>query len=216
MCQTLFARTSKEEEQQKLNNSTRDNKRYNMEQGRSRGGKKKECKECGYLGKVNEEKLCGSCDKIGRKKDEGPPHAHDVCKHCRRRVNQDDDGILCDDCNLWHHAHCEKVGEQMFRAIEKGELNLWFCEKCSKRVKETVHEAKKLKLDNAEMKRELNSLKEGNVEMMNKMIEYRTALEDEGQAGQQEQGKQEQGSVGAKREVRELREELGKFVRQME
>ncbi|KAK4311951.1 hypothetical protein Pmani_016582 [Petrolisthes manimaculis] len=115
-----------------------------------RGAKKKECKECGYLGKVNEDEICINCEEEDKRKMD-----LNKCKQCRRKVQGDDEGIQCDKCGLWYHAVCENIGEALYKDLQKDNDELWFCRRCKPTVKKNLLENKKLKEDNVRMKEEL-------------------------------------------------------------
>lgn len=188
-----------------------------MDSGRLRGQKTKECRECGYYGRLNAADQCGSCEDSetgSSRRGQDGRQRHDECKHCSKRVGDRDQGIQCDQCGYWIHAQCEKVSPQLYNSIESGETKLWFCGECSAQVKKNLEEAKKLKKDNAEMKKELNGLKEGIEKMIKKMKEYRQVVEVMQKRDGREQGSGRE-KQNKREEITQLREEMKEFTRQM-
>ncbi|KAK4307566.1 hypothetical protein Pmani_020710, partial [Petrolisthes manimaculis] len=103
---------------------------------RDRGARKKECKRCGFMGRLNEEEKCTSCEEDDKKKTR-PSHrqessqSRDVCKQCDDEVTEEDAGIQCDHCKRWYHKNCEKVGEELYKQLERDKERLWFCKGCN-------------------------------------------------------------------------------------
>ena len=54
-------------------------------------------------------------------------------KPCGKPVTYDDEGILCDACNLWFHASCQGVVESDMRAVKRYPSLAWLCSGCKER-----------------------------------------------------------------------------------
>lgn len=51
------------------------------------------------------------------------------CDICRKRVSDDDDGLLCDKCLTWKHRTCLSIGQKSYLKLSKSK-NPWYCDKC--------------------------------------------------------------------------------------
>ncbi|KAK3889965.1 hypothetical protein Pcinc_006117 [Petrolisthes cinctipes] len=166
------------------------------EENRSmRGAKKKECRRCGFNGKVNDDKLCGKCEDDVRAKKE-------LCGFCEWWV--DDDGVGCDRCGFWFHGECEGMDQRVFEVVKS--LETWFCKSCSHNAKKNMEEQYKLKQENSKMKDELKTLRDKNAAICQRLenIECkvnrpRPTPNVSGETNQNE---------GEKDKINELREEL--------
>ena len=53
------------------------------------------------------------------------------CGVCGQEVGNDDEGILCDECDLWQHAVCVGIGKKTYRAlVEEQDSTVWLCPAC--------------------------------------------------------------------------------------
>lgn len=89
---------------------------------------------------MNEDLKCRDCEEDERKAKQKTitrscSSQQNGCKHCRRKVTNKDQAILCDRCNEWMHATCEKVGEDILKQVEEEILKIWFCGDCSTQYK---------------------------------------------------------------------------------
>ena len=133
-----------------------------MEEHRKRRGMIRECKECGFKAKLNEEDICKCCEDQERQVSSEPTskESKDTCKHCKKKVRDDDEGIQCDKCTSWSHPPCENISTILLRALEKDESMLRFCKACNPHILAQLEEAEKYKDNNNEMKHELKVLRE--------------------------------------------------------
>ena len=59
------------------------------------------------------------------------------CGSCSRLVADEDDAILCDICEFWHHIECEKVDENVYQFLHQNANSSiqWYCQKCNRTAK---------------------------------------------------------------------------------
>lgn len=52
-------------------------------------------------------------------------------------VADEDDAILCDICEFWHHIECEKVDENVYQFLQQNASSSiqWYCQKCNPTAK---------------------------------------------------------------------------------
>ena len=56
----------------------------------------------------------------------------DICPQCELEVKSDDDGLQCDQCNQWEHAHCVGYTKEEYKlACGKHSLR-YYCTNCEK------------------------------------------------------------------------------------
>ena len=54
------------------------------------------------------------------------------CGSCKGSVNDDEDAILCEICNIWHHIECEGVSRKVYKFLtQEGSSVHWYCKKCN-------------------------------------------------------------------------------------
>ncbi|KAK7084508.1 hypothetical protein SK128_017986 [Halocaridina rubra] len=104
---------------------------------------KKRCKECGYLGKMNEVQNCGSCKMEGKKN-----ISRKVCTYI---VSQNDEGLQCDGSQGWYHREYEEVKKSLYLELGKIVGMCWHCSDCKTEIKTNHEDAKKLKEMNEEL-----------------------------------------------------------------
>ena len=46
-------------------------------------------------------------------------------------VSEKDNGLQCDFCDVWTHAACEGITEDVYKVLSRCEGAHWFCEKCN-------------------------------------------------------------------------------------
>ena len=59
----------------------------------------------------------------------------DICVDCGKGVSEEQQGLLCDCCEYWHHSTCEKVSDEIYNFLHKHNNEqsiLWYCRKCLK------------------------------------------------------------------------------------
>ena len=143
---------------------------------RDRNGKEKICIQCAFSGKLNEDKLCGSCN-------EEVTGKREICVTCDHWVESG--GVECTRCGFWSHKHFEGFTEAAMRVIKS--MKVWFCTPCS-------IEWKSDQQNNAKMIEELLVVKRRNAEINNKMQELEEnfsgnkEVEDSDEAGPGEGG----------------------------
>ena len=49
------------------------------------------------------------------------------CISCSKHVYDDQEGIRCDDCNLWTHLKCTKLNLKEYNEFSNDSTKLWFC-----------------------------------------------------------------------------------------
>ena len=52
------------------------------------------------------------------------------CGKCQLPVTYDHKGLLCDTCNHWFHAPCQRVGDNLYDYLAKSDCS-WHCTKCN-------------------------------------------------------------------------------------
>lgn len=72
---------------------------------------------------------------------DGCPESHkDVnkvensCGTCWKQVLEDEQALLCEVCQFWHHIECEKVSEKKYNFLKEDDSDdiHWFCRKCNR------------------------------------------------------------------------------------
>ncbi|KAK4327621.1 hypothetical protein Pmani_001925 [Petrolisthes manimaculis] len=167
---------------------------------RDRGARKKECRRCGFSGKVSDDELCRKCEEEVKTKKE-------VC-YCSRWV--EDDGAECDGCRNWIHRECEEMKQDKFDII-KG-LEVWFCKLCSPYAKKKIEEQQNLRDENARMKTELQEVQGRNAEISKRMEQIENKWTQGGSSNMSNRWDvlvdeaEQEGKKGLREEMRELRE----------
>lgn len=55
-------------------------------------------------------------------------YAEDVCPVCVRKVNDDEEGLQCDNlCNRWFHRSCAGIPKAEYAKIAGSNTNKWYC-----------------------------------------------------------------------------------------
>lgn len=57
----------------------------------------------------------------------------DICPLCETEVGDDDKGLVCNLCDMWHHAKCEKMSDEVYKFLSDNEVSSvhWYCNKCN-------------------------------------------------------------------------------------
>ncbi|KAK4324772.1 hypothetical protein Pmani_004612 [Petrolisthes manimaculis] len=188
---------------------------------RDRGERKKECKRCGFMGRLNEEEKCTSCEEDDKKKTR-PSHrrestqSKDVCKQCDDEVTEEDAGIQCDHCKRWYHKNYEKVGEELYKKLERDIERLWFCKGCNSQVRKKLEGANKMNEDNIETKKELKELKEENKKGMAWMEKYEKNMEKDREGNEEEDNEKRYENNDMKRELGKIKEHMERMQKKLE
>ena len=120
------------------------------------GGKKNQCKKCGYEGNLRDEGLCGKCD-------EETKHTDEECGGCKKTVRKRDRGLGCEVCEQWFHIGCEKVtvAQYEFLIQEENKSIPWSCRKCRGNLKQYAKKMNRILAENNELKERIEKLEEG-------------------------------------------------------
>lgn len=77
----------------------------------------------------------------------------DVCGRCSKMVREKDMAILCDICETWYHAKCEKIPPDVYKFMveeEAGSQFTWHCISCTKgcaKLKSYIEKLEKTQAD---------------------------------------------------------------------
>jgi len=55
------------------------------------------------------------------------------CPDCLKEVSEDQLGLVCDGCDMWYHAACEKVSDAVYEFLNNNceeKSVCWFCKRC--------------------------------------------------------------------------------------
>lgn len=68
-------------------------------------------------------------DKATGNGQDDPPH---LCGTCKNPVSDNDQGLLCDVCNIWFHSKCQGVSDNKYAAVKEDRdedvpLLHWYC-----------------------------------------------------------------------------------------
>lgn len=98
----------------------------------------------------------------------------DYCVDCGKAVLSSQQGLKCDCCGFWHHAKCEKIGDDIYGFLQQhsDETTLmWYCRKCvvtTRKMMSTVGEVR-------ECQRQMEDKMSEMVKSMNKKIDDLTS-----------------------------------------
>jgi len=53
------------------------------------------------------------------------------CGQCSKVVSEKDNGLQCEFCDVWTHAACEGITEEVYKVLSRCEGAHWFCKKCN-------------------------------------------------------------------------------------
>ena len=56
------------------------------------------------------------------------------CITCDRHVYDKQDGIFCDDCNIWTHRRCARVSKLEYKCLTEKSVETWYCKNCKKSI----------------------------------------------------------------------------------
>jgi len=65
-----------------------------------------------------------------------PTVGNDICNNCpdcAKEVSDDLPGLVCDGCEMWYHAVCEKVSDSVYDFLSNNcdeKSVCWFCKRC--------------------------------------------------------------------------------------
>ena len=52
------------------------------------------------------------------------------CGTCSRQVSWDDEGVLCDSCNVWYHIECQEIRTSQYALLDNTSVT-WTCTACN-------------------------------------------------------------------------------------
>lgn len=89
--------------------------------------------------------------------DEDEPN---YCGSCSRLVTDEDDAILCDICEFWHHIECEKVDENVYQFLQQNANSAiqWYCQKCNRTAKAFLKSLSDVKLRQTQLEERFDRL----------------------------------------------------------
>ena len=58
--------------------------------------------------------------------------SHCSCITCEKHVYDKQDGIFCDDCNLWTHRWCARVSKLEYKCLTEKSVETWYCKNRNK------------------------------------------------------------------------------------
>ena len=56
------------------------------------------------------------------------------CSICHKNVSNNARAILCECCNLWSHAKCNKIDSKDYKNYQTDEKRSFFCMKCNEKI----------------------------------------------------------------------------------
>lgn len=161
------------------------------------GCKREECRSCGFLAPVDENKRCEGCQNIdaaGAAADAGinkhsqqvvvgkqksPDNEAAPCGKCNKEVKEETKAVECDNCALWYHLQCTKVSARLYEEINEGNgESVWHCDTCKGVVKGMITEIEKLKEENEQLRIDMKCVIEHNKNLNQKLKEIEDKWEE--------------------------------------
>lgn len=102
---------------------------------------------------VNKDERCGDYMGVEEVNKKFP------CGQCKHGVGDDDNGILCENCEVWYHTGCEKVGKELYVALQKNRDQPFFCRQFKPKVRNAIKENRELKKEMSEFIKQLSDFK---------------------------------------------------------
>ena len=66
-----------------------------------------------------------------RRSNEASQNVTTSCGSCDKTVQDDNDAILCEICDLWHHIECKGLSKEAYNFLSKQHNSIhWYCRKC--------------------------------------------------------------------------------------
>ena len=78
------------------------------------------------------------------------------CGECRNVMSEMDTGIMCEVCNMWHHAKCKGVSDEAYAVLQGKEAMHWYCKRCNKGMAKLLQTMSALQERQEKMQRSLN------------------------------------------------------------
>lgn len=118
---------------------------------------------------------------LNRKEAESTEEDVDNCLTCKARVGSGQMGLVCDGCDGWYHAECEKILKKEYEVIFKlDDRVIWFCKSCknNKKVMSIREEIKVLKKENIEWREKNNNMEKVITKMGRRLDTLESEMED--------------------------------------
>ena len=71
-------------------------------------------------------------------------------------VSEMDTGIMCEVCDMWHHAKCEGASDEAYAVLQGNESMHWYCKGCNKVMTRLLQTMSALQEMQEKMERSLN------------------------------------------------------------
>lgn len=123
---------------------------------------RRKCTGCGQFAKLNEDLKCKNCEEETSEQATGGPPGRldekerdhpDDCGHCKKRVHDNQRGLLCELCDWWYHIGCQKVGVEEYNLHKEKKIkSKWFCLKCNTSFKTLKKVNRDMKDENVALK----------------------------------------------------------------
>ena len=75
----------------------------------------------------------------------------DICPECENTVDDNENGLNCEDCNKWWHARCLNISSEKYKWLSDSENIVYVCKECKKMKSEGP-------ISNAALMTKLNSM----------------------------------------------------------
>ncbi|XP_068235814.1 uncharacterized protein PF3D7_1120000-like [Palaemon carinicauda] len=95
----------------------------------------------------------------------------DVCSDCRNKVKKNEEGLKCDECDMWYHAMCQKISKGTYRALREHEELMWQCNNCKHELKCSKNKMKDLEERNKMLNEKLREIEEKWSKMRAEIVE---------------------------------------------
>ena len=102
-----------------------------------------------------------------------------VCGDCEGQVGDGENGILCDNCQKWYHAECEKINNPGYKLMTKAQNIQWYCGVCRTDISSYKLENTHLKLENSALRVENKTLRNRLTELEKRISEIKREIKIE-------------------------------------
>ena len=62
-----------------------------------------------------------------------PYHVKDVCPICTSPVTEDQHGLECESCFIWHHCACQNIADDEYIRMQNNHDDRWICHQCQEK-----------------------------------------------------------------------------------
>lgn len=121
----------------------------------------------------------------------------EVCDICKKNVQDDEEGLLCDKCNTWKHRICLSMAQKTYLKLNKS-TELWYCDKCKNAGKSAKKQAPTETYTLGDVMAKLDEMdKKHNVllEKFNEQLKINNDLQEELKLIKQQLNKKEQNEL---------------------